>query len=80
MRADTDGDDQPIVVLDLIMPRGRRLRDCTVTEMKNFCELLSAQMLSAPAGLSADLLATNNPVEQRGSEMRSRFTRGQGGK
>ena len=33
-------DIQPIVVLDLIMPNGKRMRDCTVAEIKRFGEFL----------------------------------------
>jgi hypothetical protein len=32
-------DIEPIVVLDLIMPNGKRMRDCTGTEMKRFGDL-----------------------------------------
>jgi hypothetical protein len=31
---------EPIVVLDLIMPNGKRMRDCTAAEMKTFGEFL----------------------------------------
>ena len=33
-------DIEPIVVLDLIMPNGKRMRDCTVAEMKRFGDFL----------------------------------------
>jgi hypothetical protein len=33
-------DIEPIVVLDLIMPNGKRVRDCTGAEMKKFGDLL----------------------------------------
>jgi hypothetical protein len=33
-------DIEPIVVLDLIMPNGKRVRDCTGAEMKEFGDLL----------------------------------------
>jgi hypothetical protein len=33
-------DIEPIVVLDLIMPNGKRMRDCTGAEMKRFGEFL----------------------------------------
>jgi hypothetical protein len=33
-------DIEPIVVLDLIMPNGKRMRDCTAAEMKRFGEFL----------------------------------------
>jgi hypothetical protein len=33
-------DIKPIVVLDLIMPNGKRMRDCTVAEMKRFGDFL----------------------------------------
>jgi hypothetical protein len=31
---------EPIVVLDLIMPNGKRMRDCTRVEMKRFGDFL----------------------------------------
>jgi hypothetical protein len=33
-------DIEPIVALDLIMPNGRRMRDCTGAEMKRFGDVL----------------------------------------
>ena len=33
-------DIEPIVVLDLIMPNGKRMRDCTGAEMKRFGDFL----------------------------------------
>jgi hypothetical protein len=36
-------DIEPIVVLDLIMPNGKRMRDCTGAEMKRFGEFLLKQ-------------------------------------
>jgi hypothetical protein len=33
-------DIEPIVVLDLIMPNGKRMRDCTAAEMKRFGDFL----------------------------------------
>jgi hypothetical protein len=33
-------DIEPIVVLDLIMPNGKRMRDCTGAEMEQFGNLL----------------------------------------
>jgi hypothetical protein len=33
-------DIEPIVVLDLIMPNGKRMRDCTGADMKKFGEFL----------------------------------------
>jgi hypothetical protein len=33
-------DIEPIVVLDLIMPNGKRIRDCTAAEMKRFGDFL----------------------------------------
>ena len=33
-------DIEPIVVLDLIMPNGKRMRDCTGGDMKKFGDLL----------------------------------------
>jgi len=33
-------DIKPIVVLDLIMPNGKRMRDCTVADMKRFGDFL----------------------------------------
>ena len=41
MPANTDKtpDIEPIVVLDLIMPHGKRMRDCTDAEMKKFGDL-----------------------------------------
>ena len=46
--AGTDG--EPIVVLDLIMPNGKRMRDCTAAEVKRFGEILlkRAQLNSEP--------------------------------
>ena len=31
---------EPVVVLDLIMPNGKRMRDCTRAEMKRFGDFL----------------------------------------
>jgi hypothetical protein len=33
-------DIEPVVVLDLIMPNGKRMRDCTAAEMKKFGDVL----------------------------------------
>ena len=33
-------DIEPIVVLDLIMPNGKRMRDCTDADMRKFGDLL----------------------------------------
>jgi hypothetical protein len=33
-------DIEPIVALDLIMPNGKRMRDCTAAEMKRFGDFL----------------------------------------
>lgn len=37
---DAGADIEPIVVLDLIMPNGKRIRDCTEAEMKRFGDFL----------------------------------------
>jgi hypothetical protein len=39
-KTDETPDIEPIVVLDLIMPNGKRVRDCTGDEMKKFGDLL----------------------------------------
>ena len=36
----TGTDIEPIVVLDLIMPNGKRMRDCTAAEVKRFGDFL----------------------------------------
>jgi hypothetical protein len=39
-KTDETPDIEPIVVLDLIMPNGKRMRDCTGADMKKFGDLL----------------------------------------
>jgi hypothetical protein len=39
-KTDEAPDIEPIVVLDLIMPNGKRMRDCTGADMKKFGDLL----------------------------------------
>jgi hypothetical protein len=38
--ANAGADIEPIVVLDLIMPNGKRIRDCTAAEVKRFGDFL----------------------------------------
>jgi hypothetical protein len=40
LRESQTPDIEPIVVLDLIMPNGKRMRDCTGADMKKFGDLL----------------------------------------
>jgi hypothetical protein len=39
-KTDEAPDIEPIVVLDLIMPNGKRMRDCTGADLKKFGDLL----------------------------------------
>ena len=39
-KTDETPDIEPIVVLDLIMPNGKRMRDCTGADMRKFSDLL----------------------------------------
>jgi hypothetical protein len=48
-KTDEAPDIEPIVVLDLIMPNGKRMRDCTGADMKKFGDLLLKRRQS-PAG------------------------------
>ena len=47
-KTDEAPDIEPIVVLDLIMPNGQRVRDCTGAEMKKFGDLLLKRGESLP--------------------------------
>jgi hypothetical protein len=38
-KTDEAPDIEPIVILDLIMPNGKRMRDCTSAEMRKFGDL-----------------------------------------
>jgi hypothetical protein len=39
-KTDETPDIEPIVILGLIMPNGKRMRDCTSAEMRKFGDLL----------------------------------------